>query len=164
VNLFRRHKNGNSERGQTLPLFAVFLVVMILFVGMAIDLGYAYVTKANISKAVDAAALSGMNNLSQGQSTAEAIAKSAFTANYGSTGRDVSTPGATVTFTADASGNTLINVSASTTINTFFARIIPSLQTLQVGATAQATRAKLIMSLVLDRSGPWVATVDRQRC
>ena len=46
-----------------------------------------------------------------------------------------------------------MNVSATTTINTFFARILPSLQTLTVSDTAQSTRANVMMTLVLDHSG-----------
>ena len=154
MNLFRRHKNGSSERGQILPMFAFCLVVMILFVGLAIDLGYAYVTKANLSKAVDAAALKGMLSLSQGQAGAIAVAQSVFAANYQSSGRDSSMPVPTVTFTTDPKTGLLqINVSAATTINTFFARIVPSLQTMSVSDTAQTTRANVLMTLVLDRSG-----------
>ena len=69
-------------------MFAVFLLVMILFVGMAIDLGYAYVTKANLSKAVDAAALRGMLSISKGTAQAANVAQSVFQANYRSSGRD----------------------------------------------------------------------------
>ena len=92
MNLFRRHKHGSNERGQILPMFAVFLVVVVLFVALAIDLGYAYVTKANLSKALDAAALRGMLNIAKGTATAGNIAASVFTANYQSSGRDSTVP------------------------------------------------------------------------
>ncbi len=153
MNLFRWHKNKSNARGQILPMFVIFLLVMILSVALAIDLGYAYVTKANLSKAVDAAALKGILSISQGQGAATTVAQNAFAANYGLSGRDYSTPVPSVTYTTDANGNTFINVSATATIKTFFARMLPSLQTLQISGSAQATRAKLIMSTVLDRSG-----------
>ncbi len=158
---FRRYKSWSNERGQIIPMFAVFMVVMILFLGIAIDLGYAYVTKANLSKALDAAALKGMLNYSS-VDNATKVAQSVFAANYQSSGRDSSTPvlqacagpGTNcVYFTTDAKGHQQINVSATTTINTFFARIVPSLQTLTVSDTAQSTRANAFMTLVLDRSG-----------
>ena len=84
-------------------MFAMFLVVMILFVALAIDLGYAYVTKANLSKAVDAAALRGMLNIAKGTTTAAAIAQSVFQANYKTSGRDNggTLPVPTVTFNPD---------------------------------------------------------------
>jgi Flp pilus assembly protein TadG len=137
-------------------MFAVFLLVMILFLGIAIDLGYAYVTKANLSKALDAAALRGMLNISQGTATATQIAQSVFAANYQSSGRDSTMPVPTVTFVPNppvANQKTQINVSATTNINTFFARIVPSLQTLTISDTAQSTRANVMMTMVLDRSG-----------
>ena len=154
MKFFRGLKIGSDERGQILPMFAVFLIVMILFVALAIDLGYAYVTKANLSKAVDAAALKGMLSLGQGQAGAITVAKSVFAANYQSSGRDTSMPVPSVTFTTDPNTGLLqINVSASTTVNTFFSRIVPSLSTLAVSDTAQTTRANVLMTLVLDRSG-----------
>ena len=59
-----------------------------------------------------------------------------------------------MTFTTDPNTGLLqINVNASTTVNTFFARIVPSLSTLAVSDTAQTTRANVLMTLVLDRSG-----------
>jgi Flp pilus assembly protein TadG len=137
-------------------MFAVFLVIMILFIGLAIDLGYAYVTKANLSKALDAAALRGMLSIAQGATTAGNIAASVFAANYQSSGRDSTMPVPTVTFTPNppvAGTLTKINVTATTNINTFFARIVPSLQTLTVSDTAQSTRANVMMALVLDVSG-----------
>ena len=154
MNIFRRHKSTSNERGQTLPMYALFLIMMILFAGLAIDLGYAYVTRANLSKAADAAALVGMRNLPAGQANAIAIAQSTFAANYQSSGRDTSMPVPNVTFTTDPNTGLLqINVTASTTINTFFARLLPGLKTLTVGNTAQSTRADVLMTLVLDRSG-----------
>ncbi len=163
MNLFRRYNNRSNERGQILPMFAVFLVVMILFIGLAIDLGYAYVTKANLSKAVDAAALKGMLSYSAGSGQATLVAASVFAANYQSSGRDTSPPVLQacegpgpncVYFTTNSTtGLKQINVTATTTINTFFARIVPSLSTLTVSDTAQSTRANVMMTLVLDHSG-----------
>lgn len=101
MKFFRGRKIGSGESGQILPMFAVFLIVMILFVALAIDLGYAYVSKANLSKAVDAAALKGMLSLGQGQAGAIAVAKSVFAANYQSSGRDTAIPVPNVTFTTD---------------------------------------------------------------
>ena len=128
--------------------------VLIAFLGLGVDLGFAFVTRANLSKAVDAAALAAMRNISQGQAQATAIAQSAFNTNYGSgIGRDLSPPVLNVAITADANNNTVINVSATTSINTLFLRVLSGLKTLKITSNAQATRPKLIMSLVLDRSG-----------
>ena len=53
----------------------------------------------------------------------------------------------------DATNNSTVNVNATATINTFFLRILSGFKTLKISSNAQATRPKLIMSLVLDRSG-----------
>lgn len=145
-------RSSQAERGQVLPLMTILMVVMLMFAGLAIDLGFAYITKANLSKAVDAAALAGMRNLSKGQAMAASIAQSTFAANYKPSGRDVSTPVPSVTWTTNAQGLTQINISATTSINTYFARVLPQFATLTVGTTAQSTRANVAMTLVLDRS------------
>ena len=75
-------KIKSKSRGQILALVSILIPIVIIFVGIAIDLGRAYVTKTTLSKAVDAAALAAMRNLNQGQTAATSDAKSAFTANY----------------------------------------------------------------------------------
>ena len=147
------HRSENRQHGQILPLFAVLLPILIIFIGLAIDLGFAYLTKATLSKAVDAACLSGVRNLPLGRAQSEVIAKSAFALNYGVPGRETTAPVPVVAFSLDGDGNTLVNVDATTTINTFFIRILPQWKTLDVSAHAQATRAPLVMSLIADRSG-----------
>jgi Flp pilus assembly protein TadG len=142
------------RNGQILLLFAFLLPILFMFAGLAVDLGFAYVTKTTLSKAVDAAALEGMRNLNQGQAKAMAIAQSAFNVNYQTAlGRDAASPVVDIAFTTDASNNTVVNVTATASINTFFIRILSGYKTLNVSSNAQATRPKLIMSLVLDRSG-----------
>jgi Flp pilus assembly protein TadG len=148
-----RRKLKNKEGGQVLILCAVCMVVLLLFVGLAIDFGLAYVTKARLGKAVDAATLSGANYLYQGQDKATAIAQSSFAMNYPTTGLDVAAPIVNVTFPIDpATGNTLIAVQANATTHTFFIGLLPSFKTLSVSASAQANRAHVIMTVVLDRS------------
>lgn len=145
-------KHRKSERGQVLILCAVCLVVLLLFVGLAIDFGLAYVSKASLGKAVDAAALTGAKNLYQGQDQATAIANSSFAMNYNST-RDASAPVVNITYLPEpANGFTLVTVDATARINTSFLGILPSFKTIDVSASAQARRARVIMTLVLDTS------------
>ncbi len=141
------------QRGQVIVLLAFALPMMLLSLGLAIDLGFAFVTKAKLSKAVDAACLTAMRNLSQGQTEATALALNSFSANYGSTAFDVNPPVVSVAFSTGANGQTLVTVNATATIKTYFMAILPEDQTLSVNDTAQATRGKLVMSVVLDRSG-----------
>src|ERR1700722_5688364 len=81
-----------DEGGQTLLMFVLFVIVLFVFVGLGVDLGFAYITRARLSKAVDSACLSGMRNLYQGQGLAGQIASNAFLINYGASGRDVAPP------------------------------------------------------------------------
>jgi len=151
--LMQKLLRQRQERGQMLVMFVLFLVVLILFLGLAIDLGFAYSTRAELSKAVDAAALAGINNLSKGESVARNVASATFAANYGRPGRDTGSITPVTNFGTDSSNNQFITVDAATTINTFFIRVLPTWKTMPVKANAQATRSKLIMTLVLDRSG-----------
>jgi Flp pilus assembly protein TadG len=153
VKLFSRNRSRENERGQVVILVAVSMTLMLLFLALAIDVGFAYVTKARLSKAVDAACLTAMRNLAQGQTTAKNLAINSFNGNYNVSGLDNNPPTVTVSFSTDAYGQTLVNVRATATIRTFFMRMLPNRQTLSVSDSAQATRGKLVMSLVLDRSG-----------
>ena len=148
VNLLHRGKSERRERGQIIPLLALVMVVLILFAGFAIDLGFAYVAKANLSKAVDAAALMAARNISQGQATATTLAQSAFAANYGS-----ATPVPVVTFPAGPANTLEVNVTASATLNTYFLRVLPQWKTLSVSSSATALRANAGLTMVLDISG-----------
>ena len=140
------------EQGQTLLMFLLFMIVLIVFIGLGVDLGFAYITRARLSKAVDSACLTGMRNLYQGQTQAGLVASNAFLVNYGTSGRDVAPPALNIRFSTD-NGNTVIDVGATVSINTFFIRVLPQWRTLAVGSAAEATRAQLIMTLVLDTSG-----------
>jgi Flp pilus assembly protein TadG len=145
-----------SVRAQTLPLVILLFLVLILFLGLGIDLGFAYVTRGSLSKAVDAACLAGVRNLSQGQAQAINVARSAFLANYNSSGvrnRQAQDPVFNTAFNQATDGSMQFDVSASVPINTFFIRVLPNWRTMNVGASGQAIRVPVVMSLVLDRSG-----------
>ena len=150
-----RKKSGHiirGERGQTLLMFVLFMIVLIVFIGLGVDLGFAYITRARLSKAVDSACLTAVRNLLSGQTAAHDAATAAFFANYGTSGRDVVPPVCTVTFKS-VNNNNVVDVQATDSINTYFIRVLPQWKTLAVGSSAEATRADVIMGLVLDRSG-----------
>lgn len=137
-----------SSEGQTLIIFALFLPAIVLFVGLCLDVGLLYVTKAKLSTSVDAACLTAMKNLSQGQTTAAVLGADIFNANFGT-----SPPTPSVTFPTDVSGNQQVMVTATANVHTAFMQYLPTLAIVPVRATAVATRGKLIMTIVLDRSG-----------
>jgi Flp pilus assembly protein TadG len=142
------------KHGQVLVLFVFLVVVLLLFVGFVVDIGFAYVTKSSMSKAVDAAALTAAQNVALGQAGCEQAARDIFAANYSQSGREASFPTVTVDFlTNPDTGLKTMKVNARTVVNTYFIRVLPSWKNLTIGASAEATRARIIMSLVLDRSG-----------
>jgi hypothetical protein len=55
----RTRARNTSSRGQVLPLAALMMVVLIAFVGLAIDAGRLFIARAELVRAVDAAALAG---------------------------------------------------------------------------------------------------------
>ena len=142
-----------DDRGQSLVLFALVLSSLILSLGLAVDIGFAYVTKAKLSKAVDGACLTAMRNLAQGEDTARTLATHSFNANYRASSLDATPPTLSVTFSTDANGQRYVTVNGAASIKTQFMALLPQYRTLPVSDSAQATRGKLIMSLVLDRSG-----------
>jgi Flp pilus assembly protein TadG len=156
MNLFPRQRSGREQHGQTLVATALLLTVFLLFAGLAIDFGFTYLTRARLTKAMDAACLNAARSYSPTDPTvAQGVAKSAFSANYGSSSRDTAAPVPTVTPVPDPNNqaNTLLNCSATVASNTFFSRILPGWATLSATANAQARHATLVMTLVLDRSG-----------
>ena len=145
---------GKSKRnGQVFVMFAIVLPILLTFAGLGIDYAFAYVTRATLSRAIDAAALAGMRNINQGPTQAKAIALGAFNVNYGvGLGRDSSPPVLNIVFSTDSGNNTVVNVNATVAINTFFLRVI-GYNTLNVSSSSQVTRPAVIMSLILDKSG-----------
>src|SRR5262245_66538532 len=67
----KRHPLGN-EHGFALFYMAVFLTLLCIFVGLAVDTGRAYVVQAQLSKAVDGAALGAARALNSGNPQQEA--------------------------------------------------------------------------------------------
>ena len=159
-------KASKSEHGQVWVLFGLAIAVLMVFVGMAIDYGRAYVAKTTLAKAVDAAALKAMKDINLGTgslpncsttSGAGAAALESFNINFNSVPNlSVTTPTPNICFSTDVNNNTIVNVNATASINTYFIRIADffggNYNTLSVGATAQAQRNPLIMSLILDVS------------
>jgi len=146
------HGRGQrAERGFVLVYMAAILVVLLTVSGLAVDAGQAYLVKAQLSKAVDGAALGAARNLNGGDPSGEAtrIFNANFPAGYlGTTG----TGAPTFSLTTDAaSGVNVVSVGASATMPTSFMKVadIPSVT---ITSSAQATRRMVDLSLVLDVS------------
>lgn len=152
MHFMRRLNATREESGQILVLFAWWLPLLCLFVGFGIDFGFGFLTKAQLAKACDAAALAAMRNLGQGQTQATAIGTAEFALNSNaSSNLYVSAPVPHITY-GSSGGEPVVTVTASAQIHTFFIGIA-GFPTLTIGSFSQATRPPIILSMVLDRSG-----------
>lgn len=167
----RQLSGRTGERGFTLVYMAVMITTLLLFTGLAVDGGRAYVVKAQLTKAVDGAALGAARNLNSGNPQAEAtrIFKANFPSGYLGTSV-VTDPTADPNFfslqTIAASGVNVVTVSATAEVPTTFMRL-GNFYSLTVASSGEATRRMVDLSLVLDVSGSigsaWPAVRDAAR-
>ncbi len=159
-----------SEKGFTLVYMAVGLTTMLLFAGLATDSGRAYVVKAQLSKAVDGAALGAARMLNSGDPRVEA--EKIFQQNFplgfmGTTSvTDASSPSFFQLETDAANGRNIITITATAVLPTTFMRL-GTYDEVTVTSTGEATRRMVDLSLVLDVSGSigsaWGAVRDASR-
>jgi hypothetical protein len=118
---------------------------------MAVDLGTAYVTRSNLAKATDAAALAGARYASRGDVELKEIAMRVAQANFGiGTNRSLAA-NYDINVIHPAADTIQVNVQSQTQSPTFFTKLIGR-EDIGVVAAAQATRFPLDLSLVLDVS------------
>ena len=142
-----------------------------LFSGVAVDAGRAYVVKAQLTKAVDGAALGAARMLNSGDP--KGAAARIFDANFpdGYMGiTSVTNPSTDANFfklqTIPATGVNLVTIQASATIPTTFMRVA-NFDEVTVSSSGEATRRMVDLSLVLDVSSSigwrWPAVRDAAR-
>jgi Flp pilus assembly protein TadG len=150
---------------------AAVLALLMVTTGLAVDSGRAYLVKAQLSKAVDGAALAAARSLNSGNPRAEAaqIFRANFPAGYlgTSTSTDPTTDPNFFSSTVDAaSGVNTVNVTASAVLPTTFMSVA-NINNVTVASTGQATRRMVDLSLVLDVSSSigaqWSAVRDAAR-
>ncbi len=147
------------EKGIALVYVGVFLVPLLLCTGLAVDLGRGYLVRANLAKAVDAAALAAAHNITAADSSqAQRVADNIFHANFplGFLGVNPSGPDMQTTFGSD--GSHIIAVSSTAIVPTTFMRLAGR-DSLRVAATATATRRLVDMAFVIDRSGSLLGAI-----
>jgi Flp pilus assembly protein TadG len=152
----RQRRYLSNERGVALVYMALFLTTLLLSTGLAVDTGRAYVVKAQLSKAVDGAALGAARMLNSGDPRGEATR--IFIANFpsGYLGTAVTPdPTADPAFfdlkTIAATGVNVVTVTASAKLPTTFMRLA-SIDDVTVTSSGEATRRMVDLSLILDVS------------
>jgi len=167
----RQRSDISSQQGFVLVYMAGLLALLMLASGLAVDSGRAYLVKAQLSKAVDGAALAAARSLNSGNPRAEAtqIFKANFPPGYMGTSSS-SDPTSALNFFSStvnaASGVNVVTVSASAVLPTTFMNVA-NVNQVTVASTGEATRRMVDLSLVLDVSssiGPqWTAVRDAAR-
>jgi len=155
-------------RGFALAYTAVTMTGLLLFTGLAVDSGRAYMVKAQLSKAVDGAALAAARNLNSGDPEQEAIQifRANFPVGYMGTS-SVTDPTTQADFftleTIPATGVNVITVRAEAELPTTFMKLA-NFNSVRVSSAGEATRRMVDLSLVLDVSGSigskWSAVRD----
>ena len=161
----------DSEQGVALVYLTVLLTLLLLFSGLAVDTGRAYVVKAQLTKSVDGAALGAARMLNSGNPAGEAarIFKANFPEGYMGTS-EVTDPATDPNFfemeTVAETGLNVVKVTASATLQTTFMRLA-NFDEVTVTSSGEATRRMVDLSLVLDVSSSigsrWPAVRDAAR-
>ena len=144
-----------NEKGFTLFYMAVVLVTLLLFTGLAVDGGRVYVVRAQLTKAVDGAALGAARMLNSGNPRSQAA--EIFEANFpaGWMGTTWVTPTSDASFftieTDETTGVNRVRVTAAATLPTTFMSL-GTIDQVTVTSVGEATRRMVDLSLVLDVS------------
>ncbi|WBL35582.1 VWA domain-containing protein [Tepidiforma flava] len=137
-----------SERGQALPLFALFLLIFLGFVAMSIDVGRYVWARTQMQAAVDAAALAAAQSMPS-ETDAAAKATEYWLDNSGF----IRSQGENVQFAVTyPEGNKAVRVQASARIPTWFARLF-GVTHWNVSASGDAESQVLDIVVVFDISG-----------
>jgi len=144
-----RRRSGN-EIGATIILVTISMTALLSGVALGIDPARAYVARAQMAKAVDAAALAGARALRLGTSEAEQRALALAAANgviNGQNGISLS-----IGFGTNADGEQTVAVSATRTLPTTLMSILGP-PDIALGTQAVAAVPPVDMVMVLDQSG-----------
>ena len=166
-----QRQRTRRDQGFALVYMAILITFLLVATGLAVDGGRAYVVKAQLTKAVDGAALSAARNMNSGNPRVEA--ERIFRANFpdGFLGvTSVTNPTTETSFfelrTDDETGANIVTVRATAVLPTTFMRIA-NFNDLTVTSMGEAQRRMVDLSLVLDVSGSigsrWPAVRDAAR-
>jgi len=150
------HPNLYRQRGAIAIMVALALLVLLSLVGLIVDGGLAYMTKARLNAAVDSAALAAAravtigNNQAEQRASAQDAAARFFAANIPQ-GYLLSKPKLLVTNVAFDGGMVTIDVTAEAPMPVSLMQMT-GFTSMTPGASAQTIRRDLDMALVVDTS------------
>jgi len=152
-----------NERGQIIPWMALLSAIILGAAGITVDLGHAYAAYRQLQSSTDAAALAGAYALSQGSATQASVTSQidlyATTSGGANFNTNLPSPTVAVSFScvsdsnmvqascqASNTGYNVVHVTQTTTIPTFFIRVlsvvgINSAKSITMSSSASATMA-----------------------
>jgi len=148
----------NNQKGAIIVIFALTLIVLIGFAALGTEVGKWYLTRAELSKAVDAAALAGAANISNPNIDVPTLARDFGIENFRAgylgteTGVDETGKDKSVAFTATVQEGGKLTVTGRTSSFAILARFF-GVDQVAVAATGVAQKNKVEIMMVLDRSG-----------
>jgi len=151
------HPNLYRQRGAIAIMVALALLVLLSLVGLIVDGGLAYMTKARLNAAVDSAALAAAravtigNNQAEQRASAQDAAARFFAANIPQ-GYLLSKPKLLGTDVAFNAGTVTIDVRAEAPMPVSLMQMT-GFSSMTPGASAQTIRRDLDMAFVVDTSG-----------
>lgn len=154
--------NRRRQRGAVAIMVALALLVLLSVVGLVVDGGLAYLVKARLNAAVDAAALAAAravpdgNNQTEQTASAQQAAADFFAANI-SSNYMLSQPSLTSTTVTFNGGMATIDVRAQAPMPVSLMQVM-GFTSLTPTAYAQTIRKDLDMALVVDTSGSLSST------
>ena len=139
----------NNQSGAVLITFAISLVVLLGFTALATEAGRWYLVRSELSKAVDAAALSGAKNISNPFVTVDTLARQVGNENFpaGQLGTPAAGQGS-VSFTVTMPSNNKVQVVGNVSAIAFLAQLfgIQQVATVSTGV-AQKNKVEIMMDL-----------------
>jgi Flp pilus assembly protein TadG len=150
------HPNLHRQRGAIAIMVALALLVLLSLVGLIVDSGFAYMTKARLNAAVDSAALAAAravtigNNQAEQRASAQDAAARFFAANIPQ-GYLLSKPKLLGTDVAFDAGTVTIDVRAEAPMPVSLMQLT-GFSSMTPGASAQTIRRDLDMAFVVDTS------------
>jgi len=149
-------KDLKNQAGAIVIMLAVLLSIFLGLMGLGIEVGKWYLVKAEMSKAIDAAALMGIKNISNPYVDLDQLmqetAKENFPDGY------LGSKSLSVQSEVDLE-NKVITVTAEAKVNSIFAKLF-GIETIQISNMARGRRDRVEIMLVLDRSGSMSGALD----
>lgn len=152
-----RATRTRGQRGQITIIAGLLMIGLAGVVGLGVDAGMAYITKARLNAAVDSAAVAAARAVTNGTTQAEQAASARqaandfFNANYPA-GYLRGTPALATPSVQFDQGKVTISVSATSTMPLTLMKIL-GFNNIAVAATSTSIRKDLDMVFVIDSSG-----------